>query len=331
MLNWQSLLDDNSVNYVTRGPNTKRGEVSIQCPFCGEDDPSQHLGISLTSENWGCHRNAEHRGRSSTRLIMAVFGCSVHEARLIAKQYSGVDPDTPLIYTEQVVMPVGPVEFDPDFLPIKPGGVGRRFWHYLRSRGFNNINGLIEDYSLCCAATGRYKDRVIIPFFNGQSELIGWTGRAIADPQNAPRYLSSSEAVKKTIFNESGLCGGRLLFITEGPFDAMKLDFYGWDKQANATCIFGANITPDQAFVLNSKMRLYDRCVLLLDADAVSQSFAVADWLLGRNVVTGRLPDGVKDPGAMTKDQVKELISEYGAGVVRRTAWGGRSNQWEID
>jgi hypothetical protein len=32
-MEWMSFLNDANIEYVTRGPNTKKGEVSVRCPF----------------------------------------------------------------------------------------------------------------------------------------------------------------------------------------------------------------------------------------------------------------------------------------------------------
>jgi hypothetical protein len=34
-MDWVKLLDDNNIEHVSRSPNTKRGEVSVRCPFAG--------------------------------------------------------------------------------------------------------------------------------------------------------------------------------------------------------------------------------------------------------------------------------------------------------
>src|SRR5258706_108308 len=93
-MDWRRFLEENNITFVDRGPNTKRGEVSIQCPMCGQDDPSEHLGINLQTGKWGCHRDANHRGKASRTLIKAILGCSSQQAGLIVKQYSHSDPDT---------------------------------------------------------------------------------------------------------------------------------------------------------------------------------------------------------------------------------------------
>lgn len=315
-MNWIDFLEDNQIHYVTRGPNTKRNECSVRCPWCGEDDPSTHLGISLNTENWGCLRNTTHRGKAPSYLIAALLGCSSTQAKLIASQYSRPDPSTlgdalaALTGTGEALKPVaGHTEAMPDLRPIKPTGSTAKFWRYLeRERGFYDIQGLLDQYKIKACLTGRFKDRVIIPFFRG-GEMVAWTGRAIIDPVNAPRYLSSSE-VKNVVFNQDALIGGDLLFIVEGPMDALKLDFYGQHHGARATCILGIGMSMDQIGILNSIIRHYKKTVVLLDAGALESAFSVMDWLHGQNVTLGQLPDGVKDPGSMAPDEITRFVNE---------------------
>src|SRR5229473_3315925 len=90
-MNWMDFLDDNHIEFVTRGSNTKRGEISVQCPWCRDDDPSEHLGIG--PNGWGCLRDASHRGRQPHRLVQALLGSSYLVARLTVAQYSVADPE----------------------------------------------------------------------------------------------------------------------------------------------------------------------------------------------------------------------------------------------
>lgn len=314
-MNWQEFFTDYSIEYVTRSPNTKRGELSTKCPWCGEDDPSQHLGVSLTSENWGCLRDPQHRGHSPVRLVAALLGCPQPQAGLVVAQYSRPDPagfDTlaALTLTSEAPSPVaGLVEAKPPLSPIKPSGSTAKFWRYLENRGFDPM-AVITAFRLRACLTGQFKDRLIIPLYR-DGELFAWTGRALVDPVNAPRYLSSLR-VKETIFHEDVLFNTKanLLFITEGPFDAMKLDHYGWSHGARATCTFGTSISVEQIMLLSKLCKRFSRVVVLFDADALGPAFYATDWLRSPNVSFGRLPDGVKDPGELSKDQVRELIND---------------------
>lgn len=320
-MDWINFLIDNHVEFVERGPNTKRGEISIQCPYCGADDPSQHLGISLTTENWGCHRNGSHRGHAPSSLIAALLGCSFSQARLIARQYSRPDPsnldEALAMLTDQINAPAANVmaskglKIPPEFRHIGREGSTSKFWRYLQERGFDRIDRLCAQYELYGALTGDQKDRVIFPIYE-DDYLIGWTGRAIRNPISAPRYLSSSAIVKKTIFNRDEIQkGGDLLFVVEGPFDALKLDYYGRQYGARATCVFGVTMTIDQISILASVRKNFKRVVVLFDLGAVEQTFEADDWLHAANLTTGRLPDGVKDPGEMNAQFIPDFIRSF--------------------
>ncbi len=318
-MDWIALLESNNIEYVTRGPNTKRGEVSVRCPWCGIDDPSQHLSISLTADKWGCWRNSEHRGKRPHRLIQALLNCSNHTASAIVGQYSHADPDdldealAMLTATSEPPEPDKQLVMPDEFRWIGPLGSGNRFWQYLERRGFDDIQILASHYRLRYASVGHYKDRIIFPLYK-QSRLIGWTGRALADAPEAPRYLSSGEAIKRTVLWEDGLRqGGNALFIVEGPFDALKLDFYG-GPAIRATCCFGTSASPEQITILRELSRLFSHTIILFDQGALEQAMLLEASLVGAKI--GSLAVGTKDPGALNKEQVLDMVANYSVNMV---------------
>lgn len=314
-MDWPTFLETNHIDFVTSGPNTRKGQISVRCPWCGDDDPSEHLSISLTKDAFGCWRNAKHAGRKPYSLVAALLNCSFSQARLIVKQYSTADPAT----LDDALIALGaeteapqqaqalPAGLPPDFRQIKPTGLTGRFWRYLAGRGFDDVAALIKRYDLLCCQHGRWKDRIIIPLYL-KSELIAWTARAIQPTIHAPRYLSSSSAIKTMIFNEDNLHeGGKTLFITEGPFDAMKVDYYGYDRGQRSTCLFGVNPTLSQIAALKTVIHKFDTVKILFDTAAVEAAFQLSDWLLAPNVIIASLPLRVKDPGALNAKQVLQL------------------------
>ena len=319
-MNWVQFFEDHKIEYVTRSPNVKKGNINIRCPWCGEDDPSEHMGISLTKEAYGCWRSPNHSGKRPHRLVQALLGCSHTQAAIVVAQYEAPDPDTleqALAALTGTSEPPKAVKGQPhpvmptDFRHIKPKGLTMGFWYYLQARGFDDVADLCFHYDLKCALTGNWKGRIIIPFYQ-KGELIGWTGRAITDPVHAPRYLSSSNAVKQCVFNEDTLFdGGRLLFIVEGPFDALKLDYYGEPSGARATCVFGTSMSIDQLATLSRLRRRFKKVVILFDNDAVEPAFYASDWLHASNVVIGQLPNGLKDPGELSPEEVEQLVDVY--------------------
>lgn len=315
-MDWTRFLDENNIHYVTRGPNTKKGEVSIQCPFCGTDDPSEHLGINLKSSKWGCHRDASHRGKQPHSLIRVMLGISSHAAKQIVAQYSRADPDTldAMLSAlegigeepEEVKAPDHEAEWA-KFRKIKPRGMSDKYFRYLQVRGYA-AEVITEKYDLRCCYVGRYKDRILIPVrFNG--ELLGWTSRAVGTPKTAPRYLMSDENVKTTVFNYDNLKkGGERLFIVEGPFDAMTIDTYYVDDAVavplNATCTFGTSPTISQIALLRALVKKYNQAFVLFDKGADSPARNLAEWV---GAQPAYLPHGVKDPGELKDNHLADM------------------------
>ena len=310
-MDWVGFLEASNIEYVSSGPNTRKGQISIKCPFCGDDDPSEHLSISLTKDAYGCWRNAQHAGRKPYPLVAALLNCSFSQAKLIIQQFSTPDPES---LEESLVAlgatktaadkPVLPQGLPTEFKAIKPLGLTGRFWRYLERRGFDDVGKLINQYKLLCAQTGEMKDRVILPLYS-TGKLIGWTGRAIQKTITAPRYLTSSSLVKNTIFNEDDLNGGEHLLITEGPFDAMKVDYYGRPR-IRATCLYGVIPVIPQIAILRQIIKRFNYTAILFDNGALDQAMALRDYLpSGVGITT--LPYGVKDPGDLTQDEVRKL------------------------
>jgi hypothetical protein len=323
-MDWIQFLDDYHIPYVTRGPNTKRGEISVQCPFCGDDDPSEHLGINPDTGSWGCLRNSQHRGTWSVRLIAALAQCSTVQAKALAKQYNTPDPsnfdtlfdDFPPEEKKEEILP--PEKLPDEFHVITKGVKSHaKYWWYLYGRGFKDVRTLVETNSLRCCNSGPWKDRIIIPvYFN--KKLVGWTARALGDVVNAPRYMESSKLIKKVVYLPKEYYDDwtvKNLFITEGPFDAMKLEYHLW-RECDSTCTFGTSFTVEQVCILRDWVKAYNRTVILFDKDAVGQAFQLQEWLDPKKVVVGDLSvisteRKIKDPGDLNEDEANQLLNFY--------------------
>ena len=319
-MDWISLLEDNFIYYVTSGKNTGKNEISVKCTWCGENDPSQHLGINLASGAYGCWRDARHRGKAPTRLVGALLGVGSTQANLIIQAYqnSPIDefdetiPAQPraaqLHATRAFALRTLPahttpqiVKYPDDFEPLR--GI---FCDYLLKRGIDNQ--LADYYCLACCRVGRWKQRVIIPVFDKNFKLLGWQGRAIVEPKKAPRYLTSHEQVKRTVFNLQNVNkGGEILYICEGPFDAMKLDYFG-KPRIRATCSFGVTVTMEQIQLLSELCSKFSKVILMFDNDSAGTTggFNLSDWL--SFIEFANLPEDHKDTDKMDKDQLLRFL-----------------------
>lgn len=309
-MDWIAFLTDNFIVHVSSGPRTTRGHVEIKCPFCGENDPSFHLGINLTTNQWNCWRDNAHRGATPYRLISALLGVSGAQAKLTVQAYSGASidsfdaPQAPTKLQQQPIMPIKwPDEFE------TPKGV---YCDYLLRRGFDAAS--TDYYCLAACRIGRWKQRIIIPVYDEKWQLLGWQGRAIVEPKKAPRYLTSHEQVKRTIFNLQNISkGGEALYVFEGPIDTLRVDWLGKPK-IRATCTFGVSFTSEQVLLLSRLSSKFQRMVLCFDSNGdaagIAGGFALNDWL--PNSTFGTLPEGHKDTDNMNKAQLMSFIHARG-------------------
>ncbi len=335
---WKEFCDRHGVSYVTAGPNTAHGHISIKCPLCG-DDPSEHMGLSINPRNpaWGCWRNRDHRGKSPVRLIKALLRCSGEMAVRLVQEGNAPEFDdfekvaADLLYGEAEApkkeVPKRHLKFLPEFKMLDNRGYGPRFLDYLRhERGLTPAIMVAKRYDLHYTLTGPFKNRLIIPFYHDE-ELVGWTGRSIDgrvdlrykmlpdDKESAERMGVKPMLVnrKKYLFQLDRVQeGGEVLVITEGPLDAIKLEWYAKNPGMVVTCVFGKPTT-DQVHMLARAARDFDRVQVLLDTDAWSDGIQLADELKelsGSNVRWAALPSGTKDPGALRKGDVHEFAGK---------------------
>jgi len=315
-----TVLKTNNIEYIADGPNVKKNNVNVKCPFC-ENDPSQHMGISLINGEYACWRDSKHRGKNFLTLLQEILDCSLDEAKrqlgLKTLEPNEFDNILSRLYEVEIFTPrklggAKSLVFDKSFREIKETGITAPFWDYFLRRGFDNVDKLLRLYEIKCCLIGYWRYRIIFPIrYNG--ELVSWVGRSIS-PNATLKYLDLSversvRHPKFCIWNYDELLnGGHTLFITEGIFDAVKLDCY-FPVGYKATCLFTKTIRDEQKSLLQDLSKVFDQLILLLDADAVTQSWAIASELAYlRNVKSGLLPDGIKDPGDLTKNQVLKLI-----------------------
>lgn len=307
------FLKTEMIEYIETGPNVAVDHVNIRCPFC-RDDPSFHMGVNLRTGQWGCWRNGRHRGNDVIYLVKALRRCSEAEALAIVK---GADlPDGFDTLLQELLQDAKAPNWEPTYIHMDPSlqsidrKCGRCYWLYLRERGFEEVDQLVEQYDLRFARSGRWSGRVVIPIRYGEvCGLLGWTGRAISKSASI-KYLSHPDkGVKQVLYNVNDLySGGRYLYVCEGPFDALKVDFHLKKLGSRATCMFGRTATKHQLGMLWGLCRHYEKVRFLLDDDAMSAAMELqTQTACFHNTEIMFLPTGTHDPGEMTPEQVSAL------------------------
>lgn len=332
---WPRFLRQHRIEYVTSGPNTSAGSISCKCPFCGENDPSQHLGISLNGAGWGCLRNAAHRGKSPIRLIRQLLHCSVQEAQRLVGGTAPLAPSLSAFEASALALrgldsKTAPAPLQtalrllPEFKPLlNDSPLAAPFWAYLRERDYRDaqIRWLAKNYGLYYAIKGLYAQRIVIPIYDRYGDLLSWTARTIrADAQ--PRYRTlrmQGEAPVAKVAANNTLLGlpllwpaenPRALVLVEGPFDALKLTAFGYPFGVYATALFGLNVYPSQVVEVQELASRFGKVCLLLDEDAEFQRLRILSALSGVRCQVLKMPQGTDDPGALSGEAATRLALE---------------------
>lgn len=300
------LLEEHNVEFVYTGRNVTKNSVGIACPFCG-DDPSQHLNLAVSGEKvgaWHCWRDATHRGRTPEYLLAVLLGKPIKEIRKITGGHVLRDENTlydnfDMINPNTVWQPVRRARAAKESRgrSTKEAAIGEIItpmplvadqidycWPaiaYLQERGFGDTaREVAEQYQLRYTQRGDYAYRIVLPLFF-QGELVNLTSRAIGQSYFRYKTLPAEEAIfpiKSLLFHyDVLLCNpSHTLVITEGPFDAMKINQFGFDFGVRATCVFGNQVSMDQFRHLCTLAEKYTSVVALWDdktyADLGTQS-----------------------------------------------------------
>jgi len=322
-LDWRGVLSEHGIGFVDRGPNVKRGEINIRCPFCGAADPSHHMGLNLESGFWACWRNSEHRGKSPLRLLVQLLNLPYWRARQIAglTEADWLDPDgfdsvaarimgrdslTKVEHARREFLAL-PSEFK-ELYDAPP-----RFYEYLReARGFGTVGtrDLGVHYGLRWCSKGAQRDRIILPYFM-DGELLAWTGRAIGPAQVRYRDLDHEDCLvtpKSTLYNlDCRLDGGAVLVVVEGPLDALKIDVFGRGAGVRAVALSTNSISDDQLYLLEDTASAFTRVLVMMDQ---STDLGIVDSMRMKrqfaslpNAAIIAVPYGLKDAAEMSPRQ----------------------------
>lgn len=321
------LLESRNIDYATHGKNVGKNFVGVNCPLCG-DDESYHAGFRVDEDgnyagSWNCWRDDTHGGKNPAILVRGLLNCTLREAHELVSQ-NGPRLET---FSDKMksFLRDGSKEEDPDFTLSMPPEFKKhneirftkKFNNYMSNRGFteSQVRNMSELYDLRFALSGDWANRIIIPIYE-DGDLKTWTARHI-DKDHYVKYKTLSrkhegdyqakESIKNLIFNYDELKeGGNKLYIVEGPFDALKMDFFGRSHDLRATSLFGKQASNRQITLLMNLSDVFNDVVIFLDSDAYKDAMYLQKKIARANV-RYKFIFGKRDPGDFTKSEIEKI------------------------
>jgi hypothetical protein len=327
---WLEFCQERGIAY-DMASDSEGQRIVVNCPFCssaGDPDPSKHMSISLSGSGWHCWRDHDHRGRSPTKLIQGLLGCTYQEAAAIGGRPLSLPSD--LLAAVKATLDPEPVIADmpynlrlpPEFKPFddQHAPSSKPYVGYLQRRGFYNVGAFTKRYSLYYAARGPFKGRVIFTVY-ADRELLGWVGRTIHSTYE-PRYLAlptdpvqaakldsrpAPRALPDTVlwFDRLMKSNADTICVVEGPFDALKVNELGRKHGICATCLFTSHMSKSQTDYLARLLPRFKKRYILLDPERRTLPIALrmASDLAHLSVAAKTMPEGIGDPGELRNPQ----------------------------
>jgi len=291
--------------------------VKGSCPFA----PYQHASGRDTHPSFGIVLKAPHgyhcyacgaRGKTIDSLVAELMH---NHAKLpnnvdLARAINCLEDDDSLLYEpsewkEPMYLNEITVKFWPEqYLSLFSKAIDiPRAVMYLRSRGLTKatINKLDMRYD-------HGKDLVCFPVRFHTGELVGMRGRAVEITEGSLRYYDYKYGgvtnTANTWLGEHAIDWLQPIAVVEGPFDyAVVSQVY-----PNVLCALGASIS-------NNKVRRLDAAVKLFlwfdNDDAGKHAANYVKLKVSCACTMVPYPEGVKDPGSMTKKQIEVALAPF--------------------
>jgi len=236
-------------NFSDKGKLSAAGSEFIMESVFVDNDWKRHMSINIDSGLWQCFKTG--RSGNFVRLYAEVENLTYFRAeqQIIYKNFDYQD----VCEERQVFKDPKYDEIDTSKLePITINSVGSEdklmqdAWCFLFGRNlFDVVHEEKDTFYLC--RTGRFKNRIIIPFKNLDT-VYYFQGRAIYDEK--PKYLNPSTdvAAKPSDILYPYDEDSDFVVICEGPLDAKSLQLQG----VNATATIGSSISRRQAEILST-------------------------------------------------------------------------------
>ena len=298
-----AYLDDAEIPYKTKGKNVTRGWVNINCPFPHCGDPSEHCGINLKSNMFHCWKCNEKGSVISLlkELTDQPYRQILSELSRFKKDGEG-SSDSSLMdpYPQRIGGGNDKIVWPKPLLEKAPPP----HWTYLSRREFDPAF-LTKKYRLKFTYnTGSYRFSIIAPVVQDKKEVAWIAADVLRNDDNKPPYLNAPEEnciipVNRCLYNVDTV--RETAIIVEGLTDV-------WRCGDGFVATFRKGMTDEQIIALiRSEVT---KVFIMYDADAIDQSYGLADKLSGSFPQVSVLELEKGDPGDLTNEEINQLKLE---------------------
>jgi hypothetical protein len=237
------ILKENYITYYTEGKNVSVNSINVNCIFCPDTDPSNHLGI-LPDNGYVFYNCWRCGARGSTfYLLSRLLGVPVE---VIKSQLIEQSNESVLTRINNIIHPK--IEEDEDDEPnvkiempecceiISHNTNNIMLAKWLERRGYS-LNDLIH-YKCGVCRFGNFANRLIIPVYE-KGELYAYQGASLVTNAECKYLMSKGNKINNFLYNFDKLESNKYIILTEGVLDA-------WRVGKNAVCTFGTHLTKKQ-------------------------------------------------------------------------------------
>jgi DNA primase len=273
------------------------GNILAYCPLHNDKNPSLSIrcsdGVHICFG--GCSKG------SLDMLVQQVLGIGPMEAKIICA--GGEREITPSILKDKL-FPINKMELtycidysDIDF------PVALNHPYLIENRKLTN-----DDIQLWGLRWDEKNNRIVMPIWDEKNELVTVTYRNL-NPKSIEKYGKYTHTpnlkISHYLYGENLHFGGKygtIIIVVEGPFDAIRLNQFGYA----AVAVFNANLSTVQASKL---IRRFDNVYLGFDNDVAGAAGMekASSKLFGR-VGVSYVYWEEKDAGDSTKEQIENAI-----------------------
>jgi len=267
-------------------------EVAIYCPF-HDNHNSPACYINTKTGLWQCFNPSCGKKGNFRQLYKHMTGKTYGREWILDPVNLQRELDLALQVKNDEELTIDAIEIDYDSDEVKN-------LQTLVDRGYELE--VLEDFEIGYSSV---KDRVVIPVRDPQYKLVGLIGRAIHDWQD-PRYLYNKGFKRADVlFNIQNAKTYDSVIVCEGSLDAVKIAQAGFK---NVVATLGAKVSLNQVKMIK---KYFDSVIVFSDNDDAGAEMrrAILEECRGKEMFTVSIPDGLKDPGDMTEQQIKQAIT----------------------